>query len=337
MQQRELGSSGIMASVIGFGAWAIGGWMWGGSDDQAAVEAIHTAIDNGINLIDTAPIYGFGHSEEVVGKALKGGWRNKAVLASKCGLVWEGNRGEHFFDSSDGIVEENDNPQAKRHVYRYLGAQSIRQEVENSLRRLGTDHIDVMQTHWQDPTTPIEKSMEELLRLKEEGKIRAIGCSNATPANMDSYRSLGPLDVDQEKYSLLDREREADNLPYCQQHRVAFFAYSPLAQGLLTGKIGPERKFSPTDQRANDPRFSLDNRQKVAAFLRELTPVREKHGITTGQLVAAWTVAQPGLSHALLGARTQEQVVENAAAGAVQLTPEDREFIKRAIANVKLS
>lgn len=331
MQLRELGGSGINASVIGFGAWAIGGWNWGGADENEAIKAIHAAIDNGINLIDTAPIYGFGHSEEVVGKALKGGWRQKAVLATKCGLVWEGTNGDHFFDSSDGIVEEDDNPNAKYHVYRYLNPKSIRREVENSLRRLGVDVIDVMQTHWQETVTPIAETAGELLKLKKEGKIRSIGCSNATPEQMDEYRQVAPLDVDQEKYSMLDREMEKTNLPYCAEHKVAFFAYSPLAQGLLTGKVGVDREFSETDQRATDPRFSRESRQKMLNFLDGLKPIMDKHRATPGQLVSAWTVAQPGCSHALLGARNPKQVEENAVAGSIMLDKEDLDFIAKAM------
>lgn len=331
MLMRELGVSGINASVIGFGAWAIGGWMWGGTDDKEAVMAIQAAIDNGISLIDTAPVYGFGHSEEIVGKALKGGYRNKAVLASKCGLVWDTNKGSHFFDSSENIPDDEDNPKARYHVYRYLGPKSVRKEVEASLKRLGTDVIDVMQTHWQDDTTPIEETAAELAKLKAEGKIRAIGCSNATPEEMDRYRRVAPLDVDQEKYSMLDREMEKTNLPFCAKHKVAFFAYSPLAQGLLTGKIGPDRVFSPTDQRAADPRFTVENRKKILAFLADLEPVAERHALTLGQLAAAWTVSQTGCSHALLGARDAKQVAENAKAGSAKLAKEDLDHIARAM------
>ncbi len=331
MQLRELGGTGINASVIAFGSWAIGGWMWGGADEKEAIRAIQAALDNGINLIDTAPIYGFGHSEEVVGKALKGGYRQKAVLASKCGLVWWDDKGTHFFDSSEGIMDDDDNPKAKYRVYRYLGAKSIRKEVEDSLRRLGTDVIDVMQTHWQDPTTPIEETAAELLKLKQEGKIRAIGCSNATPEEMDQYRKVAPLDVDQEQYSMLDRGMEKTNLPYCAKHKIAFFAYSPLTQGLLTGKVGPDRVFSDTDQRARDPRFSQENRALVNAFLQAVKPIADKHDLSYGQLVAAWTVAQPGCSHALLGARNAEQVLENAKAGSARLEKEELDAIAAAM------
>jgi aryl-alcohol dehydrogenase-like predicted oxidoreductase len=329
MQLRKLGDSGIDASVIAFGAWAIGGWMWGGADEKDAIDAIHAALDNGINLIDTAPIYGFGHSEKVVGKALKGGWRDRAVIASKCGLVWEGSEGSHEFDSSEAIIDGD--PRSKYHVYRFLGAKSVRREVENSLKRLGVEVIDVMQTHWQDSTTPISETAGELLKLKKEGKIRAIGCSNATPGQMDEYRAAAPLDVDQEKYSMLDRAPEKTNLPYCARNNVAFFAYSPLAQGLLAGAIGPDRKFADSDQRARDARYGVANRKRILAFLEDIKPVADKRRLTYGQLVAAWTVAQPGCSHALLGARNARQAAENAKAGFVELDGEDLAAIAEAM------
>jgi len=162
MEHRDLGGSGIRASAVGLGTWAIGGWLWGGSDRQAAAAAIRAAVDNGITLIDTAPGYGLGLSEQIIGDALEGR-RDKVVLATKCGLVWHVHKGEHFFD------------QMGQAVHRYLGAESVRHELEESLRRLRTDHVDLYQTHWQDPTTPIAETMDELVRLKKEGKIRAIG------------------------------------------------------------------------------------------------------------------------------------------------------------------
>ncbi len=179
MRYRMVGQSGIETSVVAFGAWAVGGWWWGGADDSESIDAIRKALDLGITFIDTAPVYGLGHSEEVVGKAIKGR-RDEVVLATKCGLVWHTDRGSHFFD------------EAGRGVRRYLGAESIRYEVEQSLRRLQTDVIDLYQTHWQDATTPIEETMGALLELKREGKIRAIGVSNATVEEMDEYRKAGP-------------------------------------------------------------------------------------------------------------------------------------------------
>jgi aryl-alcohol dehydrogenase-like predicted oxidoreductase len=180
MRYRSLGKSGIEASVVGLGSWAIGGWMWGGAEEAESVRAIHAAIDAGVNLIDTAPVYGFGVSEEVVGKAIRDR-RDKVVLATKCGLVWHEEKGEFFFASD----EKHPTDDGRIKVYRRLAPDTIRREVEWSLKRLGTDRIDLLQTHWQDSTTPIAATMHTLMELKKEGKIRAIGCSNATPEQMD--------------------------------------------------------------------------------------------------------------------------------------------------------
>ena len=324
MRYRELGQSGIKASVVAFGSWAIGGWFWGGAEEKDAVNAIHAALDEGVNFIDTAPMYGMGHSEEVVGRALKGR-RDKTVLATKCGLVWDGtNRGEFKFATTESAIT----PDGPIKVYQYLGGDSIRKELEASLKRLGTDYIDLYQTHWQDPTTPIAETMGTLMDLKREGKIRAIGCSNATPAQMDEYRAAGQLDADQELYSMLDRGHETDNLPYCESRALAFLAYSPLGQGLLTGKIGPERTFKAGDQRLNKPRFSVENRAKVADMLRSFADLTRKHRCSPAELIIAWTLAQPGCSHVLVGARSPEQARENLRGGSIALCAEDIAFMR---------
>ena len=330
MQYRKLGASGIEASAVAFGAWAVGGWMWGGSDDDDAVAAIRAAIDAGINFIDTAPIYGFGHSERVVGKALAGR-RDQVVLATKCGLVWDREEGEYYFRSDEkGAV--GDPKKATRTVYKCLRPDAIRDEVEHSLKRLNVDVIDLYQTHWQDSTTPIADTMGALMELKDAGKIRAIGVSNASADQMTAYRAVGPIDSDQERFSMLDRRIEADQLPYCREHHIAVLAYSPLEQGLLTGKVGPDRQFGEGDQRRRSKRFSVENRKKVLVMLDEMKPVAEAHGITPAQLAIAWTLAQPGLTHALVGARDPKQAAENAAAGDVKLSDEDFTTINRALA-----
>lgn len=228
MLVREIGSSGVRASAIGLGTWAIGGWMWGGTDEAKSIAAIQASIDEGISLIDTAPAYGQGVAEEIVGKAIKGR-RDKVVLATKCGLVWHTRKGNHFFDY-DG-----------KPVHRYLGADSIRYELEQSLRRLGTDHIDHYITHWQDATTPIAETIAALESLKAEGKIRSIGASNLSTAELDAYVATGGLDAMQEEYSMVKRDIEATLLPVAKRHGVSTLSYSSLALGLLSGKIGPER------------------------------------------------------------------------------------------------
>jgi len=318
MRTRPLGQSGIEASVVGFGAWAVGGWMWGGTEEEASIRAIRAAIDAGVTLIDTAPMYGFGTSETVVGKAVEGR-RDDVVLATKCGLIWHAEKGNRFFETD----EKHPVKGGAIKVHRYLGPEAIRYEVEESLKRLRTDRIDLYQTHWQDATTPIAETMAELLKLKDEGKIRAIGCSNATPEEMDRYRAVGQLDVDQEKYSMLARKHEGANLPYVADNGIAFLAYSPIAQGLLTGKVGPDRTFAEGDQRTKDKLFSVENRAKVAAMLEEFEPIAEAHSLTLAQLAIAWTLAQRGCSHVLVGARNEKQAGENAAAGDVELSDDE--------------
>ncbi len=329
MKYRPLGQSRIQASVVGFGAWAIGGWMWGGTDEAEAVAAIHAALDAGVNLIDSAPGYGFGLSEEILGRAIAGR-RDDVVLATKCGLVWDGERGEFgFYADERGRADE---ATATRKVYRCLSPDSVRHELEQSLTRLGTETIDLYQTHWPTTTTPIADTMACLMTLKDEGKIRAIGVSNVTVEQMGEYRAVGPLDTDQERFSALDRAIEADRLPYCREHRIAMLAYSPLEQGLLTGKIGPDHEFAEGDQRRWKAAFSVENRRAVAAVVAELRPIADGLGLTLAQLAIAWAVCQPGLTHALCGARNPKQAIENAAAGDVELTNDELAAIDAAVA-----
>jgi aryl-alcohol dehydrogenase-like predicted oxidoreductase len=310
MQTRQIGSTGIEASAIGLGTWAIGGWMWGGTDEAASIAAIRAALDAGVSLVDTAPAYGMGRSEEIVGKAIAGR-RDEVVLATKCGLVWHTTGGRDFFDQ-DGTP-----------VHRYLGPESIAHELDQSLRRLGTDHIDLYITHWQDPTTPIAETMGALEDLKRAGKIRAIGASNATPADVEAYIAAGTLDAIQEQFSMVHRDIEAELVPLCLRHGVSILSYSSLALGLLTGKIGPERTFEGDDLRITDPRFSVENRRRVADFAADIRPVAETHRATVAELVIAWTLRQPGITFALCGARNPDQARENARAGAIELEAAD--------------
>lgn len=327
MQYRPLGQSGISASVVGLGTWVMGGWMWGGADEADSIRAIHASLDAGINLVDTAPAYGFGVSENIVGKAIRGR-RDRVVLATKCNMVCDPTRGTFMFRSTSHGID----PHGHIVVHIYGGPESIRREVDDSLARLQTDYIDLYQTHWQDATTPLEDTMGALMDLKREGKIRAIGVSNASSRQMDQYRRVGPLDSDQEKYSMLARDIERDQLPYCREHGIAVLAYSPLGQGLLTGKIGPERTFAEGDLRNRHPLFTVENRQRIAQLLDRIRPIAETRRLTLAQLVVAWTYHQPGLTHVLCGARTAEQVQENAGAGDVQLTSDELNTINGALA-----
>jgi aryl-alcohol dehydrogenase-like predicted oxidoreductase len=316
---RTIGGSGISASAVGLGTWAIGGWMWGGTDERQSIAAIQASIDAGISLIDTAPAYGMGLAETIVGKAIAGR-RDKVVLVSKCGLVWHVNEGAYFFHQ-DG-----------KPVHRYLGAASIRHEVEESLKRLGTDYIDHYVTHWQDATTPIAETVETLVRLKDEGKIRSIGASNVSQDDLAAYIETGALDAIQEEYSMVKREIETTLLPLCRQNAVSVLSYSSLALGLLSGKVGPERVFAEDDQRHGNPRFSQANREKIARLMRALEPVAAAHGASVAQVVIAWTIAQPGITFSLCGARDPAQAVENAAAARLRLTESELALISAGVA-----
>jgi methylglyoxal reductase len=317
MIYRKLGPSGIEASAVGFGAWAIGGWMWGGTDEQQAIAAIHAALDEGITLIDTAPSYGFGRSEEIVGRAIEGR-RDKVVLATKCGMIWDREEGEFFVHSNaDGVTMRA----SEKKIYKCLKPHSVREELERSLMRLKTTHVDLYQTHWQDATTPIADTMDTLLKLKEEGKIRAIGVSNAS---LDHLKAYGLIDSDQEKYSMLDRQMEADGrLEYCRAHQIAVLAYSPLANGLLTGKTRPDRQYGAGDLRRMNRRFTTANVTQINAALEQLCPIADRHQATIAQLIIAWTFSQPGMTHVLCGARNPQQAIENAAAGQIVLSGQE--------------
>lgn len=260
-----------------------------------------------------------GLAETIVGKAIAGR-RDKVVLVTKCGLVWHVNEGAYFFHQ-DG-----------KPVHRYLGAASIRHEVEESLKRLGTDYIDHYVTHWQDATTPIAETVEALVRLKEEGKIRSIGASNVSPDDLEAYIATGALDAIQEEYSMVKRDIETTLLPLCRKNAVSVLSYSSLALGMLSGKVGPERVFAEDDQRHGNPRFSQSNRQKIARLMGVLEPVAAGHGASVAQVVIAWTIAQPGITFSLCGARDPAQAVENAAAARLRLTDSEVALISAGVA-----
>jgi len=319
MKTNTLGQSGIACSAVGLGTWAMGGWMWGGNDDAAAIEALRASLDEGVTLIDTAPAYGLGRAERLVGQALRGR-RHEAVIATKCGLVWHTRRGQHFFDEEGQAV------------HRHLGRESIFHEVEQSLQRLETDYIDLYITHWQDSGTPVQETMDALLDLKRQGKIRAIGVSNVDAPTLTEYLRSGPVDVIQERYSLIDREIEASLLPLCRCHGVAVLGYSSLALGLLAGPIDPQRQFGGDDQRATNLRFSAGNRQRLSAFFLALDGLRERKCCSFAQLMIAWTLASGAVDVALCGARVPGQARENAGAGRVELDAADLDVIAAAAA-----
>jgi aryl-alcohol dehydrogenase-like predicted oxidoreductase len=274
-------------SRIALGTWAIGGWMWGGTDDEKSIRTIHAALDRGINLIDTAPVYGFGHSEEIVGKALaQGGRRQRTVIATKVGLAWKG-----------------DNP------YRDARKSRIVQEVEDSLRRLQTDVIDISQVHWPDPKTPIAETAEAMAALFHAGKIRAIGVSNFSPAEMDAFRAVAPLHTMQPPYNLFERAAENSVLPYARDNGITTLVYGSLCRGLLSGRMSTATSFSGDDLRRNDPKFQMPRfHQYIAAveLLDRFAQVNYNRRVI--HLALRWLLDRAGVGVALWGARHPDQL-----------------------------
>jgi aryl-alcohol dehydrogenase-like predicted oxidoreductase len=272
---------------IALGTWAIGGWMWGGSDDQVSIRTIQSAVDRGITIIDTAPVYGFGHSEEIVGKALaEGGRRKGVVIATKVGLDW-----------SDGKP------------FRNASKARIHKEIEDSLRRLRTDVIDIYQVHWPDTNTPIEETAEALAQLYRAGKIRAIGVSNFNTAQMDAFRAVAPLHTAQPPHNLFERDAEKDVLPYCRDNNIATLAYGSLCRGLLTGRIKTDSSFTGDDLRRADPKFQAPRLQQYLRAVEKLDVfARQNYGKRVLHLAVRWVLDRQPLSVALWGARRPDQL-----------------------------
>jgi aryl-alcohol dehydrogenase-like predicted oxidoreductase len=286
METIEIGTSGISASRIALGTWAIGGWMWGGNNDvDESVQTIRSAIERGITLIDTAPVYGFGRSEEIVGEALTGGLRERAVIATKTGLEWGNGR-----------------------VWRNASPERIRKEIEDSLRRLRTDYIDLYQVHWPDPLVPIQETAEVLSGLLDEGKIRAIGVSNYSPAQMAEFSKAAPIHAVQPPYNLFEREAERGVIPYAAQHKMAVLCYGALCRGLLTGTITASTEFKGDDLRRNDPKFREPRFAQYLAAVESLDRYARDHfGRGVLALAVRWVLDQ-GDTIALWGARRPAQL-----------------------------
>ena len=314
MQKIKLGNTDINTSILVLGTWAIGGSEWGGTNETQSINAIKTAIDEGINFIDTAPIYGEGLAEELVGRAIVGS-RDQLCIATKVGMRWDIEEGEFAFEGD------------KFSIFKNLKPHRIREEVERSLNRLQTDRIDLVQTHWPDNTTEVEDTMSELIRMKDEGKILAIGACNVSPNLFNRYKSVAPLDSIQEKFSMVDREIEDELAPLAQENGASVLAYSPLAMGLLTGKVRDERVFDANDIRSWSPRFTVENRKKVNTFLNKIQSVADDYKVSIAQLVLAWTIHQDAVTHVLCGARNPTQANENAQAGNLKIDSSDLETI----------
>ena len=328
MERRQLGSSDVHVTPVALGAWAIGGWLWGGTDDREAVAGIRRAMDLGMTTIDTAAIYGMGHSERVVGQAIRGR-RDKVQVLTKFGLRWDLEEGTEYFDttSPDGRPLK---------IYKYGGAESVFEECDRSLERLGVDTIDLYQHHWPDPSTPVEETMEACARLLEQGKIRAVGVSNYTPEMMERAARVVPLASSQPPYSMLRRDIEKDVLPWCREHGVGVLVYSPLQKGLLTGKVTMDRTFPADDLRSRDRYFRPENRRRVLEFLERIRPIAEAHRATLAQVVINWTIHRPGVTAALVGVRNPAQAEENAGAAAFRLTNDENRKMDNLLDNLKL-
>jgi aryl-alcohol dehydrogenase-like predicted oxidoreductase len=286
METIKLAGTDLVLPRIALGTWAIGGWMWGGTDEGEAIRTIQSAVERGITMIDTAPVYGFGQSESLVGRALaEGGLRHKALIATKVGLDWR-----------DGDVFRNGAPAR------------IRQEIEDSLRRLRTEFIDLYQVHWPDESVPIEETATTLGALLQEGKIRAIGVSNFSPAQMERFRAVAPLHTIQPPYNLFERGIEQDVLPYAESHGLTMLAYGPLCRGLLTGKITRQTRWDGDDLRRTDPKFSEPLLGQYLAAVTELDRfAHEQYDKSVLALAVRW-VLDRGRTVALWGARRPAQL-----------------------------
>lgn len=320
MEFRNLGTSDLKVSAITFGAWAAGGWMWGGTERSNSIKAIQEAYNLGVTSIDTAPIYGQGTSEEIVGEAIKDIPRDKVQILTKYGLSWEGTNGKFYFKS-----EKNNGDPIE--IYYYASKERVIKECEDSLKRLGTDYIDLYQIHWPDPTTPIQETMEAVDKLIKDGKVRYAGVCNYTIDKMIEADKYVNIASNQVHYSMVQRKIEKDVVPYVLENNKSILAYSPMERGLLTGKMKPGQEFSEGDHRKGIFYFSNENIKRTNYFLNLIKPIADEKNATLAQLVLKWTIEQPGITIALAGARNAEQSIQNAKAIDIKLNDEEINFI----------
>jgi aryl-alcohol dehydrogenase-like predicted oxidoreductase len=298
MEYAKVNGVNHKASRIGLGTWSIGGFMWGGTDEQAALETIRAALEHGINLIDTAPVYGLGRAEELVGRALaKYGKREEVIIATKVGLEWRGDQ-----------------------VFRNSTRARIMKEIDDSLRRLQTDYIDIYQVHWPDPLVPIDQTAEAMYQLYKQGKIRAIGVSNYSLEQVNVFRHMAPLDTVQPPYNLFERGVEKDVLPYCRIHGISTLTYGSLCRGLLSGKMKPDTQFHGDDVRKTDPKFQQPRYTQYLNAVERLDRfAQENFGKHVLELAMRWTLDQPFVTVALWGARHPKQLTPVSALGGWKL------------------
>ena len=327
MEYRKLGNTALELSVITHGAFAIGGNMWGGNTKKDSIDSIHASLDHGVTTIDTAPFYGFGLSEEMIGEAIKGKDRSKIQLLTKFGLIWDGSnngKGQYFFDAEqDG---------KKVPVFKYASKGNIIKETEESMKRLGTDYIDLLQLHWPDATTPISETMEALELLIQQGKIRAAGVSNYSVAQLKEASETLKLASNQVSYSMLNRTIESDLVPYALDTNMGIIVYSPMERGLLTGKYFKDNKLKDNDHR--NGYFSQFDLEKVKNLLQAIKPIAESKGATVSQLVLRWTTLQPAISIVLAGARNAEQSVANAQSMNISLSADELQIISNELSKM---
>jgi aryl-alcohol dehydrogenase-like predicted oxidoreductase len=303
----EIPTTQLKVSRVALGTWAMGGWMWGGTDQRESVATIHAALSQGINLIDTAPVYGFGVSEEIVGAALDG-VRSQTVIATKAGLEWR-----------DGKI------------YRNATRARIMQEVDDSLRRLRTDYIDIYQVHWPDPLVPVEETAEAMRLLYEQGKIRAIGVSNFSVAEMERFRRVAPLHVLQPPYNIFERAIEAQILPYCHANNIVTLGYGALCRGLLSGRMRPDTTFEGDDLRRIDPKFQPPRFAQYIDAVRQLDEFAQRRfHRRVIHLAVRWMLDQ-GISVALWGGRHPDQVTAALGVAGWSLNSSHRELIERIV------
>lgn len=329
MEFVKLGNSNLEINPIAFGAWAIGGAAWGGNDEKDSYSAIVSAIENGLVTIDTAPIYGYGKSEEIIGRVIndKGG-RDKLKILTKFGINWKTEKGKFYFKGHNQGRDVD--------VHLYSGKDGIIEECEASLKRLQTDYIDLLQAHRPDPSTDISETMEAFELLKSQGKILEGAVSNYTVDQLKKSLDHFPIVSNQVPYSMLERDIEKDLVPYCLENNLGILAYSPLQRGVLTGKYRGFVNWDEDDHRKDTKWFQTDNREKINTFLDNINPIAKDHGMSLSQLVINWTIRQKGITCTLLGARNAKQVEDNVNALNFNLSDGEIDMINKELSELKI-
>lgn len=328
MNTNTLGRSDVKVTELAFGAWAIGGWMWGGADSKDAVRAIETAIDHGMTTIDTAPVYGFGLSEELVKKAVKGK-RSQVQILTKFGMVWDEKKGDFFFKTTDNSGKSID-------IYKYSSKERVLKDCDDSLRRLGTDYIDLYQIHWPDSTTPVSETMEALSILIKQGKIRAGGVSNYPLELLNEAEKTFSVATDQVPYSMVNRDIENELVPFCIEKNIGIIVYSPLQRGILSGKIKQGHVFNEGDTRPSTIYYKEPNLSRIVKLTESFKQIADARNVSVSQLVLNWTIMQPGITCVLAGARNETQVLDNVKAASFRLSDDEMKHINTLLSELKL-